>query len=304
MIVVKVKGGLGNQMFQYAMARKLQMATGIKKIGLDLKIINSDHQRDYGLSNFVLCNDVRIVDKSEKSIINRMQENLDKRANCYFIAGRPYDVCEKREKFLSNVLYLLGVVQKDYTETNINILIKYHNNIFMNGWFQESKPLLTIRNILLEDFKWKNSVPVSNYNMKKKIEESESVCVHIRRGDYVKHPLFGVCTDEYYYKAMEIMALKVKNPLFFIFSDSIMDVKQNMRFPYQVIFENPEDRDYEGLYLMSRCKHFIMSNSTFSWWGQFLCEYKNKNVIAPSRWYTINNMRADMYMDEWILIDV
>lgn len=304
MIVVKIKGGLGNQMFEYAMARKLQLELGIDRVILDTTIVDKDKLRDFGLDCFRLCESVEVTGCGIKNAMFRLREEIAKRLIGYFVAGRREDVAIRREKKLEKIFYLFGIVQKDHCAgTTSHFLLKYHKNLYMNGWFQEAKEIESIRDVLLKDFEITKEIPDKLKVIERKIMETESVCVHIRRGDYVTNSQFGVCKEDYYISAMQAMAERLEHPVFYVFSDDMDDVKR-MKFDFPVVYEDRSRCDYEGLYLMSKCRHFIMSNSTFSWWGQFLSENTGKIVMAPKRWYNEGYGEATQYLDDWILFDV
>lgn len=301
MIIVKIKGGLGNQMFQYAMARRFQMKYGIDKIGLDLTIIRKDQLRDFGLQHFELFDKVEVV--KNKNYRVKLQEDLARRLVSYFIGGRQERIAGKREDFLAAFFALFGVIQRDHSLVKDKLLLRLHKNIFMNGWFQEAEMLQPIRDILLEDFLWKPT-DISNDSVCQQILSSNAVCVHIRRGDYVNNPIFDVCGDSYYYKAMEYMKETVPDPVFYVFSDAVDEIESAMSFPCPVVYVRGRHQDYEDLYLMKNCRHFIMSNSTYSWWAQFLGQADDKVVIAPKKWCLTDDMSVGVYMKDWILMDV
>lgn len=304
MIVVKIKGGLGNQMFQYAMARKMQLEFGIDQIGLDVTRVNADQLRDFSLTHFRLNDCVLVLEENEARKVTKIQEDLAKRLVSYFVAGRPEEIAVAREKKLEKLFYLLGIIQKDHdTGVRGSLLLKAHKNIFMNGWFQDAKAMDSIRDVLLEDFESDQEMPQEIKNMATQIKQNESVCVHIRRGDYVNHPQFGVCTEEYYFNAMSMIAERLEHPIFYIFSDSMDEVK-TMPFQYPVVFDHPNHDNFESIYLMSQCRHFIISNSTFSWWGQFLSRNANKIVVAPERWCNDGQGYEALYSDQWTLLPV
>lgn len=303
MIVVRIKGGLGNQMFQYAMARKLQLELGIDQIGLDITSVNADELRSFELNNFCLYDNVIVLEKGSKKKISEIQQDFARRMVSYCIAGRPEQVAAKREKRLEKLFGLFGIVQKDHCEDNTSTFgLKMHKNIYLNGWFQDAKVAESIKDVLLRDFIGVEEAPEHIKITEQNMKETESVCVHIRRGDYVNHPRFDVCTDVYYYTAMRKMSEIIEHPIFYIFSDSMNDVRK-MKFDYPVICDDISHNTYESLYLMSKCKHFVISNSTFSWWGQFLARNENKTVIAPNRWCN-DYGGAELYMDDWVLIEV
>ena len=136
------------------------------------------------------------------------------------------------------------------------------------------------------------------------MKSTNSVCVHIRRGDYTYLKNYQVCSIAYYLKAMEIMKGKIKEPKFYIFSDDIEWVKKNIDFDVDVTYIDKNNTSYEELRLMYSCKHFIISNSSFSWWAQYLSTNKNKVVISPNIWYQNKNQPQDMILDYFTTIDV
>lgn len=304
MIVVKIKGGLGNQMFEYAMARKLQIDLGIDRIGFDLTVINNDLQRSLGLQHFALFENVEII--KDKSRITKFQEILARKLVSYFIAGRREETAGRREDFWGRFFGFFGIVQRDHSLIKKNFWLRFHRNLYMNGWFQDAENLQSIQDILLDDFSW---IPtevseIENSDMYRQIVSSNAVCVHIRRGDYVNHSIYGLCGDSYYYNAMDYMGRVLSNPVFYIFSDDIAEVERTMEFPRPVVYMKGDHQDYEDLYLMKHCRHFIMSNSTYSWWAQFLGQAEDKVVVAPKKWCLMEDMNVGVYMENWVLMDV
>lgn len=292
LIITKLQGGLGNQMFQYAMAREIQNINN-KTIVLDISDYVFDEQRNYSLDKFYLNSDV-IIDGTGK--YNKL---YDRRNN---------KIIKLLTTILPNLSYLLfskfGIYIWDsvqYKKININYNKK---NIYLHGYWQSKNYFKTIGDILKEDLKVKKLMDEENNDIYEQIINSNSVCVHIRRGDFLlaKNGL-KVCSEKYFLNAMEIITEKVENPSYFIFSDDIKDVKENFDFSkYNVIFVEKNNNDYEELRLMYSCKHFIISNSTFSWWAQYLCDYKDKNVIAPSEWYV--DGRSNELLDcTWTILE-
>ena len=137
------------------------------------------------------------------------------------------------------------------------------------------------------------------------LKNHDVVSVHIRRGDYLnsvnaKH--LGVCTLEYYQKAIELIKEKIANPFFLFFSDDIEWVKKSFQNEKNMmIVENEDIPPFWYIYLISLCSHNIMSNSTFSWWGNFLNPKKDKITIAPQRWF-LDEANPKFYFDNWILL--
>lgn len=150
--------------------------------------------------------------------------------------------------------------------------------------------------------------PVSEQNriMIEEMQSCNSIAIHFRRGDIVAEKGFRdsyICTTEYYIRGMKYIADHVSNPIFFIFSDDINWVRDNVKFEYPVKYMDFNNPAHEDLRLMYNCKHFIISNSTFSWWGSYLSDNPNKIVIAPSIWSKKYKGKYDVYRKEMVLLD-
>src|SRR5690606_10452579 len=136
------------------------------------------------------------------------------------------------------------------------------------------------------------------------IKEKNAVGVSIRLGDdYTNSPNLNVCNIDYYYRAMDLIYNNNSNVVFYIFSDRIDRVKEKFNFKYPVQYVNGFN-DYQSLRLLYTCKHFVISNSSFSWWGAYLSENSNKIIVAPSKWYNHLSEKPDIYFDNMTLIDV
>jgi hypothetical protein len=172
-------------------------------------------------------------------------------------------------------------------ETNECIELNRKKKIYISGYFTDKKFFEVINDEILDYFKL--SVPLNEENkaILNRIEKSNSVSLHVRRGDYVMNPFFTNIDLEYYQRAMSHMETIIESPLYFIFSDDINWVKKKFgviaNFVYVEI--NDMSTDFMELFLMSRCKNNIIANSTFSWWGAWLNSNPNKTVIAPYYWF-------------------
>ena len=177
-----------------------------------------------------------------------------------------------------------------------------------HGYYQNERYFKDIENIIRKEFTLKNSLSESAEKIYSDIKNKpDSVSVHIRRGDYISDPSananHGTCSVEYYENALSIIRKKVKSPTFFIFSDDISWVKENLKIENAIYVSNPEIKDYEELILMSKCKHNIIANSSFSWWGAWLNQNSNKIVIGPKQWLTHKTSNElDILPAEWIQI--
>lgn len=287
MIIVKIVGGLGNQMFQYAYASALKLK------GFDVKIDISAFDTyklhgGYQLDKYTIDLDVSIKDENDKFY---------------------------SDSFLSKVLKKLRIdFSKKIKEKTLLFdekLLKIKANSYIDGYFQSELYFHDIREVIINQFKIKKHI--SEYTRKTEkqiIEENISVSLHIRRGDYVSdknaNVVHGTCDLEYYEKAMSIMNDKYKVIRYFIFSDDIAWVKENLQIKNAVYIDSKEKRiPHEDIYLMSLCSHNIIANSSFSWWGAWLNQNDDKIVIAPKRWFSDEKMyeqSKNIVCEGWIKI--
>lgn len=269
MIIVKLKGGLGNQMFQYATGLEVALMQK-KELKLDItgyddpRYVGANTPRKYRMFPFRLSAGIAIVNEVEK-------------------ARNPLGVISKLLRALNQ-----RVLKKYYVDYDASLFKKRNN--YLEGYFQSEKNFINIKDKVLKEFTFKKEFESEVFLAEKnKIDKNKSVSVHIRRGDYVSDPKTrstrGVCSEEYYKHAIGLMRSKVEGPIFYFFSDDIEWVKkefgEHSDFKY---VSNPKLEDYEELILMSSCAHNIIANSSFSWWGAYLNQNPNKIVITPKKW--------------------
>jgi len=287
MVTVKLIGGLGNQMFQYAIGRSLAHDLG-EKLLLDTSFYDRMHAnatpRHYELNHLGIHGEVL-----QRGFFSRywiyLQELLKKKFPLFF----QHYVLEKG--------------------CNYNLLLlEKRKNLYLDGYWQCEKYFLHNQDIIRQDFQI--ITPQSDVNKKwaGKIANTNSVCIHVRRGDYVTDPkanqVHGTRGLDYYNKAIIYISKKVNNPVFFVFSDDFEWAKKNISCPSEVhhMDQNGPDEDYEDLRLMMSCKHFIIANSSFSWWGAWLGDYKDKIVVCPKDWFNNSDMKMDIICDSWVKI--
>lgn len=288
MIQVYIRGRLGNQLFQYACAKHYS-----KKWNEEMCVKFGEDKNQ--LDNFKIKN-LKIV---EKYNINFFQKII---LIIFLVIRRIYSnnkpirqqkIEFKFQKILNKTgiyWYINGYYDFSYS--------KAKNKIFI-GYFESEKYFEDIIEEIKNEYKIKKEL--KNNEMIKKMKETNSVCISIRRGDFVSIRNI-VCNEKYYENAISEISKYVKNPTFFVFSDDIKWVKKNMKFPGETYYESGKDLPYETLTIMSNCKNFIISNSTFHWWAQYLSPYENKVVIAPKMWRNYE-IKLDIMQDNWILID-
>lgn len=275
MIAVRLIGGLGNQMFQYAAARALAERNNTNLV-LDLSWFNQDFNADttprhYELSCF----------------------SLDKSTSRYKGTTR------------GKIQFSLA---KKYTEPHFHYdpaFMDLPKNTVLSGYFQSEKYFSDIREILLQDFSWIKEPAGKNKELLKQIQEDpSSVSVHVRRGDYVSnenaakfHGLTGV---EYYMAAVSQVSQKVKNPKLYVFSDDPNWCKQNLKFTQPTVYISHNSDGSEDMRLMKACKHNIIANSSFSWWGAWLNTNPDKIVIGPTQWFShAESNTKDIIPESW-----
>lgn len=312
MIYTEMKGRLGNQLFKYAFSRKIQIARNRNEkmvfsfnnmIGRDpndgwedaLKYFKTKEYFHYEGKGHVVMHKSSFLQRIVAaalyfSIRIIAQNDRYKRINIIY----------KWEPILNKVGLL--IVGEHYYEPDI----PGTKDVFIDGPFQSKKYFDDIRDLLLVEFTPKKPPLKSNDELYAVINNSNSICVSIRRGDYVTNPefekIYNICSAEYFKKATDIIKSKIDNPTFIIFSDDIEWAKQNINLGADTYYESGNDPVWEKLRLMYSCKHFIISNSSFSWWAQYLGRYKDKIVISPSRWYN-NEFPSYLIDDNWIQID-
>ena len=185
---------------------------------------------------------------------------------------------------------------------------KLQKRIVLNGYWQSEKYFSDVAEILRMELTPKEPLQPQNEELYNKIKNTNSVCVTIRRGDFMNEKnkgTFYICDNTYFRNALAYIKKCLPDCTFFGFSDDIDWVKNNMEFPGEVYYESGVDPVWEKLRLMSACKHFVLSNSSFSWWAQYLSNEKKKIVVAPDIWYkTGKHAKADLYQDDWKLIHI
>lgn len=298
MICVCLRDGLGNQLFTYAYARSIQMVNNEKHLYFDTKEFQNDI-RSYALDHFKLNSSVKKFSSVEQFIyrtLARVKMGTNPPAN-------PTD--EEFKKLAEKGIYFnfnpYAVCPAHMSRSKVKMV---------RGYYQSYKNFQNIEKTIREELTVVTPPSTENIAMIEQISNENSVCVHVRRGDYTNNPRWSkelnICDINYYKKAMDAIAKQVQNPVFYIFSNCHEDIewiKENYKFDGDVKYIDLNNPDYEELRLMYSCKHFIISNSTFSWWAQFLSKNKDKVVVAPNIWNRVIDA-SNIYMESWNLIDV
>lgn len=308
MIIVRVlKAGLGNQLFEYSYGRYLA-----KKFDQQLYMYfpnKMDHNSTYrnGLGLLGIQNDHKI-NWIQMTILSRGKNILHAlfmlKAIIFYRNKSINLMLEKYEgERLAKrgiLLNYTGAACKDYFEKKRKIS-------YIRGYFQFPKYVYDNKEELMSLLKFSENEESVYKKIIDIMDSSVSVCIHVRRGDFLKCERHHVYDDNYYIEAIQKIKTLFSRAVFFVFSDDCDYVKDRMFwfnnsevYFVQDMMKNKIE-DIDELRLMGYCKHFIISNSTFSWWGQFAGVDKNKVVIAPDRWYGTDE-KTMLYDEKWILI--
>jgi len=283
MKIVRCLGGLGNQMFQYAFYLALKKNFPNAKIDLS------------GFNDYPLHNGFEL-ERIFSLYTDRAQPLF---ASIYYTPERKW-IWRKLRRLMNmkNAYYEEKIPFSFQYDLLVNDQIKYYW-----GYWQNPAYFITIAEEIKNAFKFKIPLDEKNQQMLTEIHDTISVAVHIRRGDYIKDPfLGGLCGEEYYKAAIHNMELKTVSPKYFIFSDDISWCEENLKLNNcTYISWNKGSSSYIDMQLMSACKHNIIANSSFSWWGAWLNNNPTKVVIGPNRW--VNDAQLDvsgLFPDQWI----
>ena len=284
----QLNGGLGNQMFQYAFGRAISEKYQIPFI-LDCSILENHLQKvDYTLRDFELdVFELNVKKATKQELIKYMPSTLSK-------------INHKLNKFLrAPTLFKNNIVTEDQFNLKHKDVELYSNKLLFVGYWQSENYFKSIETIIRRDLTFSSKLSKKNFSLKTRIDKSNSVSIHIRRGDYVNNPnafkTHGVCSVEYYRESIKEVKKKIVNPTFFIFSDDFNWVRENkiIEDNYELVDWNQGKESYVDMEMMSYCKHNIIANSSFSWWGAWLNKNPSKIVIAPKQWFADNLKNAN-----------
>ncbi|MBK9283698.1 MAG: alpha-1,2-fucosyltransferase [Sphingobacteriaceae bacterium] len=291
MIVTKLIGGLGNQMFQYA-AGKALADFHQTSLFLDLSAYKAEPNVAYTNRNYELgIFNLQALQASQSELDYFLKENNKLQR----IIARYFPKTQKK------------MVLNEYGHLFYDEFFNCPKDTYLNGFWQCEKYFSSIRPSLLKDFTIKDVIPEKILEIQNKIKSSAAVSIHVRRGDYVNlksaSDFHGACSLNYYEKAHAFLKDKFENFNLFIFSDDIAWCKQNFSFQNMHFIEQQHGPHWD-MFLMSFCNHNIIANSSFSWWGAWLNENENKSVVLPDFWFrNVKTESLGIKPDNWILIE-
>jgi hypothetical protein len=284
MVIVKITGGLGNQMFQYALGRAISIRRN-EELVLDTMSYIKDKKRGFELDNY------NVNYKSKNPFRGIIYDFIYKALNKQPIY-RPKSILSEKKTFQFD---------KDVLSENAKYLV---------GYWQNPEYFDNIRRFLLKEFEYNGHISELQQNMIKKIKSENSVAIHIRRGDYLEtnnKSIYESMDLAYYMKAIEYLKREHNNLTFYFFSDDIDWCKENFCLDDKVTFVDSSisSSQHIDMLLMKSCNHFVIANSTFSWWAAWLSDNNGKIVIAPKNWYRDiekNSSAKELLLNDWVII--
>ena len=288
--VMRLQGGLGNQLFQYARIRYLNHRYN-KEACLDINDFCKNSKRTYELGHFFTT-----LPTINSKIFQKLTKSRRSLWLSFFSKKTCYELCNEVTPFSSESLNIPS------------------SPTYFQGFFQSEKYFAPIRNLLLNELRLSTPLPSKVAKMKNRIASCISCAIHIRRTDYFSHSTLAPLPLNYYYMAIEFMERKLHErgigPVhYFIFSDDMQWVRDNFYNLSSITYVdlNDETKAYFDLELLKSCRHQIIANSSFSWWGAWLNNYADKIVIAPLKWFSMrSNMDdprdSDIIPSNWITL--
>ena len=287
--IVRIQGGLGNQMFQYSFGLYLQ------KVGYLVKYDNTSYNNNQTHSGYELDRvfNLKLLFASEKEIF----ESYD-----------IYPLLRYRRKInlIRNKYYFEKNSQRFRMSKKTKIRID--SKEYFDGYWQSVELVDEVMDKISRSFEFPKLNGVNKVTLDE-ILDCNSISLHLRRGDYLKYKAYTIpCSGDYYKNSIKYLASKYENPLFFVFTNDknyaksyIEDLKVGIR--YKVVENNNSENSFKDMILMSKCKGMIIANSTFSWWGAYLNKNDDKIIVAPKDWkYNRFRNRFDIIPNNWIKI--
>ena len=279
MIISRITGGIGNQLFQYAIAKSISVKNA------DIFKLDIHPYKNYMLHSGYRLNLLNI----EENIANS-EEILNLKGN----DNNLFKVLRKLKIYKKNT-YL-----KEKHAMNFDPNVFNYNNVYLNGYWQNEKYFINIRDILLKEITPKKKISEIANNYLSNIQNTISVGLHVRRGDYLKLPHLGVLEIDYYKKAYDYILQNIDKAIFYIFSNDLTWCQNNFDFINNKVFVKETRSEIDDLILMKSCQHNIIANSSFSWWAAWLNQNSQKIILAPKKWFESDSYSNKLLCENWI----
>lgn len=290
MVVVRFKGGMGNQMFQYAFGRQLAANLGTDLVFDPTNLLYRNNPpdfvyRNYDLDVFQPETNFLATPKMLAPLYNLRVAKLGQGLSWLVTRGYP-------------------VVKEAYFHFQPKLLTDAREGVIYDGWFQSPQYFAGVENRVREDFRFSREIIPESRELLSRIEASNAICLNVRRTDFLKVDTLNATNLDYFLQAADYLGQRLSEPRFFIFSDDVEWCRENLRLDYPMEVIGHEHKGWKFgnyLQLMTRCRHFIIPNSSFAWWAAWLNTGSEKTVVAPENWFTDPGIdTADLVPGEWV----
>ena len=297
MVIARLWGGLGNQLFQYAAGYAVAKKLGTELL-LDPVQCYLDQNRPYELDRLNITGRPWTAEEQKRiEFLIRLARPVDETTRglprlfkrCFLAPFSLYFsyAADRNAGFQSEIFDARG-------------------HVYLAGTWADERYFSRYGDDIRREFSFRTAPDEENRRWLDRIRSERSICVHVRRGDYVRvadtSARFGVCSLGYYQEAMRHMLAHVESPVAFVFSDDPAWTVENLHFPCETVYvaHNVGQRNEEDLRLMAACQHFVIANSTFSWWGAWLSPHANKIVVAPKQWSIDTQTIGNPVPPDWL----
>lgn len=295
MKIVNVVGGLGSQMMAYSLHLALKKSYPAEKVICDFTAYHKYNRIDHNGSEL-------------KRVFGLQEDSLPAYIAPILHSRNIFPRAIRKLLTLSGAIKYHDAIQEKYNYDE-SVFRRDGTIVYWQCW-TSWKYFLGIENQIRDAFKFRPIEDPRNIEVHKKILSENSISLHVRRGDYIGNKILGELIDiNYYLKALDIISKKTSNPHFFIFSDDPDWVAKNLlkeiNAPITQIDWNKGSKSYLDMQLMSSCRHHIIPNSSFSWWGAYLAKSEGQLVVAPKNWsdHSTGIELKDMNLPEWLVIE-
>ncbi len=283
-VIVGLSGGLGNQMFQYAAGRALAQRLDVP-LRVDLSWFRSLKGRPYALEPFAIsatpCDADKFMPATLRPVWNRIARRwLPRRMGLPVFRERHYHFDPE--------------------------ILRIERPTYLDGYWQSERNFPGCAAVLAAEFSLWEKLPETCLALEDKISSSDSICVHVRRGDYVTNSTanetHGLCSMDYYRRGIEHVARGLRKPHVFVFSDDPEFIRREFvaGYPVTIVDSHTPAKAHLDLHLMSKCHYFVIANSSLSWWGAWLGKFPSKRVVAPLQWFkTTAHDTRDLIPSGW-----
>jgi hypothetical protein len=320
-VAARICGGLGNQLFQFAAARSLAARCGAQLI-LDATVFTLPHERrkfalgPYPISAKVISDGyayppTRPVvtlprppgeDAPRIGLVDRILYKIGRSGD--MVKGAMSAAASGLRRLAGQPPGLRVFVEKSFDYDSA--FTRLGARTYLEGYWQSERYFAEIGDTVRRELALPYAPNAANAQWLARVRESNAVCVHVRRGDYLLIDHFsqhGVCSPDYYARAMRLIAERVENPQFFVFSDDLEWCRRHITGAnVSFVDANPADAAHDELKLMAACRHHVIANSSLSWWGAWLARHERQIVIGPDPWFSAVRKTPDLFPDGWIAL--